>query len=438
MVHNIQHSHSNSDELRPQQQKQNDAPVSFHLNEQATLDDNEAKERHGGQYHLRHHLSGCAQTLHTIDFANDFSPPVLEQPALTAQIHAELTTGSTSTPVTEFIVAAEMTPLPLALATGEVSSASITATSGQQSALLVQAEAIPPDAIQTHAEQHASSQVATVTSVDNAELTATEIQSESTAISTPLVANFDDLSLNGWTLGGSLTAEQIVEDGHLHFTAQSLQEGEPLLSNTFVLSENQHYAFQMSLLGDENAEQPHFMLNINGENHEMNVSREGNHFVIKAEFIASSSEKVNMAVIPVNVASLKQDIWLDDFILKPTIPTSAQPDIPFKLAVLPAEPVFEFNEIAALTPPPDPTLETSLKISMVLNTAGPEMFEVVPPSPSEPFLTPVLEDLLDAAQPQMWNQSAAENTSAGLIVATETTATIAFDEMDMNHISNQH
>lgn len=438
MAPNIQHSHSDREELRPQQQKQNDAPVSFHVSEQATLDDNETKERHGGQYHLRHHLSGCAQTLHTVDFANDFSPAALEQPALTSQLHAELTTGSTSTLVPELFVAEEMAPLPLALPTNEVSSSVITATSGQQSALSPHAEVMSPDAIQTHTEQHATTHDAAVTSVDSAELAATEIQSESTVISTPLVASFDGQSLDGWSLGGSLTAEQIVEDGHLHFTAQSLQEGEPLLSNTFQLSENQHYAFQMSLLGDENAEQPHFMLNINGENHEMNVSREGNHFVIKAEFIASSSEKVNMAVIPVNVASLKQDIWLDDFILKPTIPTSAQPDIPFKLAVLPAEPVFEFSEIAALTPPPDPTLETSLKISMVLNTAGPEMFEVVPPSPSELFLTPVLEDLLDAAQPQMWNQSAAENTSAGLIVATETTATIAFDEMDMNHISNQH
>lgn len=438
MAPNIQYSHGHSEELQPQQQYQNDSPVSFHVGEHTTLDDSEAKERHGGQYHLRHHLSGCAQTLHTIDFANDFLPPAPDQPALTPQVYDELTTRSTSTMVTERIIAAEMTPLPLVLAPNEVSSSVISATSGQQSALLPHAEVMSPDAIQTHPEPNATAQDATVTSVDSTELTSTEIQSESTVISAPLVASFDDLSLDGWRLGGTLTAEQILEDGHLHFTAQSLQEGEPLLSNTFVLSENQHYAFQMSLLGDENADQPHFMLNINGANHEMNISREGNHFIIKAEFIASSSEKVNMAIVPVNVASMKQDIWLDDFILKPVVPTPAQQDISFKLAVVADEPVFEFNEIAALPPQPAPQLEKSLKVSMVLDTTGPGMFEVVPPSQSEPFLTPVLEDLLDGAQPQLWNQSAAENTSAELIVATETKAPVAFDEMDMNLISNQH
>lgn len=295
MTHQIQHALATSSESSPNREK-DDSPVSFQLIEHSSLDSldaNEAKERHGAQYHLRHHLSGCAQTLHIVDFANDFSQPVLQESMLIPQIHAELTTSASDIPVTEFN-AQVIEPLP-------PSSTTIDAPSS-----------VAPAAFKP------------------------EIESS-------------------------------------------------------------------------------------------------RHVELKALF-ASHAEPVDMLILPLDVASLKQDIGLDDFIDEPATPTPAHQEISFDLAATPPEAMFGLSQIPAISHEPQQTLGSSLNVAMVLNSAEPELFAVSSTIQSEPAMEFDMETLADATQPQMWNHSAEDFIDLAPTVLTEFSPIMSTERIEMDNM----
>ncbi|WP_312663924.1 hypothetical protein [Pantoea sp. CTOTU49201] len=297
MIHQIQHALATSSESSPNREK-DDSPVSFQLIEHSSIDSldaNEAKERHGAQYHLRHHLSGCAQTLHIVDFANDFSQPVLQESIIPPQIHAELTASSSDIPVTEFN-AQVIEPLPPSPTTIDAPSSVATA-------------AFKP-----------------------------EIESS-------------------------------------------------------------------------------------------------RHVELKALF-ASHADQAGMPIILLDVASLKQDIGLDDFIDEPATPTPAHQEIPFDLAAMAPEAVFGLNQIAAISHEPQQTLGTSLNVAMVLNSTEPELFALSSTIQSEPAMEFDMETLADATQPQMWNHSAEDSNDLAPTVLTEISPIMGTDIIEMDNMLN--
>ncbi|MBB3306707.1 MULTISPECIES: hypothetical protein [unclassified Enterobacter] len=297
MKHLIQHALATSGESTTNMEK-DDSRVSFQLTEQTSLDSldtNEAKERHGAQYHLRHHLSGCAQTLHIVDFTNDFSLPVLQEPIIIPQIHAEPTASASDIPVTEF-----------------------------------NAQAIDP------------------------------LPSSSTTIDAP-----------------SSVA-----------TAAFKSEIEP-----------------------------------------------SRHVELKALF-ASHADQAGMPMIPLDVASLEQDIGLDDFIDEPATPTQARQEISFELAAMPPEAMFGLSQISAISYETEQPLGSSLNVAMVLNSAEPELFAASSTIQSEPAMEFDMETLADATQPQMWNHFSEDFIEFAPTVLTEISPIMSTDRIEMDNMLN--
>lgn len=433
MATKLQHSQATSDKST---RLIGELPFSFQLTGENSLDGNESKERHGAQYHLRHHLSGCAQTLHTIDFTHDFSQSVLEQRTLITPNNMDSTSTSTDSGVKKLLNSDSVTPISPTLVTDSAPSSVSRATSESESGITHRMELKAEHTITKYSEGIATSSVIAERHGDDAEIPYDEGQKERYPTPSSFVTNFDNLSLDGWKLGGSLTPEQVLGDGNLHFSAQSLHEGEALLSHEFELNDNQHYEFQMSLLGDDCAEPPYFILNVGGENYEMNVSREGNYFVMKAEFATSSSGKVNLSIIPINLGTLEQDIWLDGFILKPSVLPQEHHNTLLDIPLLQPEPALEIGHICTIKTEPNHVLNTPLKLSTLLDTAMPELYIEPPPAQLSSYESISIETLTVTTQPQRWNLISTEAYSAEMLIRAETATIAPFDEVDTNYITN--
>ncbi|MCW6034647.1 hypothetical protein [Pantoea sp. JK] len=432
MVSKIQRLNATSTEAK---QPKGELFYRFHNVKLDSFDSNEVKERHGAQYHHRHHLSGCAQTLHTVDFANDFSPPVLEQSALTSSITSEPPPSSADSPGSKLFNE------------NSTNSSSFTPFLRDTPSLVDTLTLTPGSALTSSGEAKTLHTIPTILEIsdtplvvggrfESVEISDIDGQNENSPSSMAFIANFDNLSLDDWILREPLNAEQILEDGRLHFNERSLHEGEPLLSHEFELIENQHYVFQMSLLINESSEPPCFIINISGENHEMKINREGDHFVMKAEFISISSEKVNLTIIPVDLGSLKYDIWLDDFILQPTGPTQSNSELSLHMAIMEPELFLDFSHINEATDENKSVIETSLKIPMVLNTVEPELFVAEEPVQHETSFSQDAENLVNATHSKLWNQISCDNCALGVTVALEAATTTALEEIDIKNIIN--
>lgn len=336
-------------------------------NPQRTTDEAEFEERHGGQYHLRHHLSGCAQSLYVLDFEQDFTSS-LRGTASDNTMPLPDTVHAVQTDIVAATFAATMSDSATPVAVEAVSSPSEAAVQD------LQHDVQPLDVLRTNpAEPDAEDAVLLAdtveqqTVVDTAEISPVEAP---TGLNSPLVADFNDVSLGGWELEGELSAEQVLENGQLHFSGDMLNAGEPLLSRSVAFSAGESYQFEMRVNAGEGSEAPRFDLRVNGETITMEATRQGNDFIMRAEFVSATSEPVNVAIMPVTPMPPASSLWLDDVVLQPA-PTPL-PHLAFDLQL---EPVFDFAAIAIQVEQPDLDLnQPSLQFTQLFSPAELTLF----------------------------------------------------------------
>lgn len=340
-------------------------------NAMRTTDEAEFEERHGGQYHLRHHLSGCAQSLYVLDFDQDFT----SSPRAIASDKAMPLPNAVNTAQTDMVAATFATTMPDSATLAAVEAMSSPSEAAVQN---IQPGVEPLDTLSVNPAQSDAwdgetlpDNVEEQTAADAAEVLTTDAAS---GLNSPLVADFNDQSLGGWELEGELDADQVLENGQLHFSGEMLNAGEPILSRNVAFSTGESYQFEMRVNAGETGEAPRFDLRVNGETIAMEATRQGNDFILRAEFVATTAEPVNVAIVSVNPMPAESSIWLDDLVLQPT--PIAMPHFGFDLQL---EPVFDFAAIGVQVEQPELSVtQPTLNFTQLFSPAELTLFADLP------------------------------------------------------------
>ncbi|WP_210080041.1 hypothetical protein [Pantoea endophytica] len=387
MAQNIQHSQRSASSL---QHEAEDELIALHSDNESSLDELEFRERHGEHYTLRHHLSGCAQTLYTVDFAQDFQATAVEsyQPLLIPEGEGVTMTlnAGLNAPVVEPVTAA-LQPTS--------AEASITPIEGHS--IVAESPTIQLNA--AHAETDVMTQTPSpLSNGDAATMTLPEVSSSQTVAEinahTPtLITDFNDGTLGGWNLGGDLSVDQVLEEGQLHFSADYLANGQAVLSQSMALVADQSYQFQMSVHTADGSQPSQFMLNVNGESHPMEVVHMGDNYILRVAFVAPHVGNASMSIVPMGDTKGGSDVWLDDVIVMPVAP---QVGLPIEMSLMLAEPTFDFAQLESEPSPPTAPAIHPIALSMVLQNVEPSLFAEI-----EHAVMPTSESVLLSAEAVM-------------------------------------
>lgn len=284
--------------------------------QQSTLDEQEIEERHGAQYHLRHHLSGCSQTLYVIDFQNDFSvaePAKQLQPPLFSPKELE-SSVTTSVHVGTYVpeaylqldrIMAEQPLIPsvkiLQTSTGNSGSEPSVSLNSALSEMPLSNAPEPP-----------------LIAMNEVTKSTTENISNSTERH---MANFEDMDLGGWSLGNSLSVEEIVDNGKLHFTDDKFIVDQPLLQQKFSFAADGPYQFEMEIETSFGIPSPNFVLTVNDIRIPLESVPSDNGYILRADFTPLSSEPVSLVLMPTSPLPAQSAIWLDNVVIQPVAPT---------------------------------------------------------------------------------------------------------------------
>ncbi|MBZ6392508.1 MAG: hypothetical protein LBE90_18660 [Pantoea dispersa] len=285
--------------------------------DQASLDELEFEERHGAQYHLRHHLSGCSQTLYTIDFNKDFSViESIEQRLPPLFRPEEQATSSTASVI-----------VPSSFAEAYLSADIITTQQPLTSSLPMLQKITEKiefeksnNVHQTSSEMPLSNTTAPAPVVMH---TSTEPTMNNASSPTDrYVADFEDMNLGGWTLGNNLSAEQVIEAGKLHFSDDKFYVDQPLIQQQFIFVKDSHYQFEFEVETSSGSLPLGFALMVNDIRIPMErISLDGG-YLLHADFIAQGSELVNLVLMPTGPLPAQSAIWLDNLTVQPVSPIS--------------------------------------------------------------------------------------------------------------------
>lgn len=365
MARNIQHSQRSAS---PLQHEAEEELIALHSDNESSLDELEFRERHGENYTLRHHLSGCAQTLYTVDFAQDFQATAVEpyQPLLIPEGEGDTITlnAGLNAPVVEPVTAAL---LPTS------AEASITPIEGHS----IDNESPTIQLTAAHAETDVVTQNLSPlspgdrTTINSSEVSSSKTFVETNALPLSLITDFNDGTLGGWSLGGDLSVDQVLEGGQLHFSADNLAEGQPVLSQSMALVADQSYQFQMSVHTADGSQPSQFMLNVNGEAHPMDAVRDGDNYILRVAFMAPHVGNASLSIVPVGDMKGGSDVWLDDVIVMPVAP---QVGLPIEMSLMLAEPTFDFAQLESEPSPPTAPAIHPIALSMILQNVEPSLF----------------------------------------------------------------
>lgn len=367
-------------------------------------EDQEFRERHGEKYHLRHHLSGCAQTLYTIDFTNDFSAPAAAPSAVSAFL-PPLPDVKLQGPV--------FTPAPSNQSEGNTDVSTLTLMH-EASLHGLQHNIHSPalfSEVRDHAEKHHTEIKGEPVYADmqrNSSTASDGLAAENSGgirvqADLPHVADFNDGTLGGWSLHDDLTMDKVLQDGQLHFVAEDLHNGRSLLSQFLALTAGQSYKLQMSVQTTSDSEAPQFGLDINGVTFAMDAVREGDRFVLKVEFVAPQTEAVNLSIVPAGSGAVLHDIWLDDLIIMRSGLSSQENPSAALMSVMIPEPLFDFaslsSEIASPAEPAGPPPD----IASLLQDVHPSLFLSTDTTRSVLFFDKNIDISSDYAHTSEWS-----------------------------------
>ncbi|MHC2598878.1 hypothetical protein ACVLVH_004559 [Kluyvera sp. 1366] len=306
----------------------------------ARLDEDDFEERHGSNYLLRHHLTGCSQTLYTIDFQNDFVVPFVE--TLTTPQLTDVVNAISPSSVEVFVTGTQIAEPPTFVSM--LSDQSAPASVQQDGAPLNNA----PLSENSVADQYDLTSVKIVQAVSSppeiiqpVSAKVSEYQTTQSKIAESLTADFNDGSLGGWKLGDGLVVEEILTQGKLHFTEETFTTDEPLLEQVFSLQRGTRYQFEMEV-GYSQGTPPQIDLVVNEIAIPMEVYKQGDSYYLRGEFVASSNEPVNLIIMPVTPLTSSASLWLDNIALTPDYAPSEQINLPYMMPFV-DEPVLSFG-----------------------------------------------------------------------------------------------
>lgn len=350
------------------------------------LDEVEAEERHGGQYHLRHHLSGCAQTLYTVNFNELITPIVSSAESNTvllldnsAQDSASMSIITPSIETSLLFAPVETTQsLDPALFTSEVSeNAPVSTLSGLLSGDTTLATATPT---QFNAIQ------------ENSPLTAITENLENTTQSVT-ANNLEQFA--GWQVNSALSA-QFNESGQL-LLDDTLVENSTLLTQQLQVIADSHYQFDMKMMMDDNSEPPSFALNIDGQEIPLTAVRIAEGYLLHGKFTATETESTSISLIVKSKIAAGYQLFLDH----PTFEVMPLPAVEVHLAV---EPVFDFSAITVVkTDTVDKQADSSVPAKNVLVEVHADLMINPVVEPSETSLDITLESLAGSHKAEDWN-----------------------------------
>ena len=283
--------------------------------QQSTLDEQEIEERHGAQYHLRHHLSGCSQTLYVIDFQNDFSvaepavqlmPPLFSPEELESLVTTSVHVGP-YVPEVYLQVDRIMAEQPL-LSSVEILQTS-TGNSGSE----------PSVSLNSVLSEMPLSMTPEPPLIAMNEVTKSTTENISNSIESHM-ADFEDMDLGGWSLGNSLSVEEIVDNGRLHITDDKFIVDQPLLQQKFSFAADGPYQFEMEIKTSFGIPSPNFVLTVNDIRIPLESVPSDNGYILRADFIPLSSEPVSLVVMPTSPLPAQSALWLDNVAIQPIAP----------------------------------------------------------------------------------------------------------------------
>ncbi|MDY0927295.1 hypothetical protein SOM41_13155 [Enterobacter sp. CFBP8995] len=380
-----------------------------------SIEEAEFKERHGDQYHLRHHLSGCAQTLYTLDFENDFSTPDQNE-----NIGAHLLTAESALPTS--VTGVEIT---LINTTTSVLSAaeSLPQMVSPSTPVTHQVTEQAPTAL-TGSAKTAAKDLSSIEEADPT-LTYSGLRDEAQLIDpisethpqTPpgYITNFDDNTLGGWNLNPEANVDNVLQNNQLHFDQHNWQNGETLLTRQFILPEGQHYAFEMQIRTEGNAAPPAFALHVDGLAYDMEWIKAGDNYHVRAEFYVNTSQPFSLSIVPLSPLIAGQSVWMDNLVVQPAAPVcefTAETH-----GVLP-EPVFEFDRLESAVAKPAMD-ETRLKLSLMLVQEDLALY----PASVDPDRSSVndleLDKMVGRTPVEQWNSQADTTHTEGSTVTVD-------------------
>lgn len=324
------------------------------------LDEIESKERHGSQYHLRHHLSGCAQTLHAVDLQEVVAPilsPLAEKPLMLDTqwlAPSDIASAVPNAGVHSFTVPFEMPHEML-----NAQPAATAASPGVGSSSLSTSQTVMV------AEQHTASSPAGVSHLPHSE-------------KPPEVGKPIDMPLTfaGWQVQPGVEADA----QGLQLDSAKLNVGDTLLGQSINVVAGETYQFGMFFATSGEAPPPQFSLMINGEAHPLENVKTAGGYHVQTSYEAGSESWLNLAVVVQSPPVIGQTIWLTQ------IDFGHSGVMPWLPAV--EEPVFDFAHLAVMPAVENPSSVSMPALTQILPPAQPDVFMHIesPLSPELPAL----------------------------------------------------
>lgn len=366
---------------------------------EGSIEEREFKERHGEQYHLRHHLSGCAQSLYNIDFSHDFS----RDAAAPREATAVLSSQEPGVYEASFVRSRIDSSLSQAeLAELEVTAAQHSALSHSVNGTPLAGQTLPLEAVAQEAapEENRIRNKSLTTPLNAEDETLGAGVDTVSALTSPQITDFDDSTMGGWELNASLEQEQVLENGQLHLTGGMMQAGTPILQQSLSFKEGQSYQLDMNVQFSEGDTPPQFEVVINNQATPMVLLKQGEGYILRAEFVATSDMPVTMAIVPSLAVPASQSVWLDNIILQPTPHDNQQGDMSNSVI---AEPIFDFAELALEASILQPAVTGPMLgwESLLIDTGLHLYIEDAAPQEVTPEIT--LEALLGNVSAEGWN-----------------------------------
>lgn len=370
-----------------------------------SLDEVEAEERHGGQYHLRHHLSGCAQTLHVVDFSEIASPNTASTDSTASLMSNEIAQQSTTlathvqagdSPV-EFIVSATLPQPPFVEIISNLQNVNTTSDASEDLLLgnpqTSNAKFIPGE-VETDSEYGSIT-----TSSENVEINLQHV-----------VVN-NSVQYDNWQINDSIKT-QLNVNGQLVIN-DSLVENSTLLIQQLQISADSHYQFNMRMIMDDNSEPPAFALNIDGEEIPLTAIRVAEGYQLHGELVSSNTNTKTISLVAKSPLPSGHHLYIDHPVFEIMLPKPVS-------VHLPEEPVFDFAAITVIEPEIiSNKAEVTFTDKNLLVDVHAELAITPAVEPSEAMADITLDSISGDVKAEDWNTIATNESVVLMIMPTE-------------------
>ncbi|MRS21296.1 hypothetical protein GJV08_19185 [Enterobacteriaceae bacterium RIT692] len=370
-----------------------------------SLDEVEAEERHGGQYHLRHHLSGCSQTLHVIDFSEivaSGSASADSTLSLMPNENAQQTTAMAAnthigdSPV-ELLAATVMPqPLPAEFASN-IQNGNVTFDASEDIKLSRQQTA---NETITLRELNAITEYNPITS-----------SAENLENSVKPGAVDNNMQYDNWQINDYIEA-QLNENGQLVIN-DSLVENSTLLTQQLQISADSHYQFNMRMIMDDNSEPPAFSLNVDGQEIPLTAIRMAEGYQLHGELVSSNTDTKTISLVAKSPLPSGHHLYIDHPVFEIMLPKPVS-------VHLPEEPVFDFAAITVIEPEIiSNKAEVTFTDKNLLVDVHAELAITPAVEPSEAMADITLDSISGDVKAEDWNTIATNESVALMIMPTE-------------------